>query len=383
MNSPNSYDLPGGLPGSLHGSSAPPNSDTQPNKINSLSIQSNKIQIGKLPYYILEKIVFSQLGARRPDVLVHSRLGEDCSVIDFGDMVCILSTDPITGTTTGIGWFAVHISCNDVAANGAEPVGVLVTILAPPGSTEEDFKAVMTEADRAAKRLGIEILGGHSEVTSSVTRMTVVSTAVGKARKDAFVTSSGAKPGDAIIVTKSAGLEGTAILASTFRQKLIEKGIARDMISRAEGFLEFISVVPEGIIAGKNGATAMHDATEGGLVAAILEICEASGVGVELWEEDIPIAPETRDICRALEIDPLKLISSGCMVITAKEPGKIVDSLAASGIKASIVGKILKAPCERVMISQKTPIGEGRGGHLTAGLEFPERDELYRALTGG
>jgi len=127
----------------------------------------------------------------------------------------------------------------------------------------------------------------------------------------------------------------------------------------------------------------MHDATEGGVVAAILEICEASDVGVELWEEDIPIAPETRNICRALEIDPLKLISSGCMVITAKEPSKIVDSLAANGIRASIVGRILKAPCERFMISRRAPKGEGRGAQLTVRLEFPERDELYRVLTRG
>lgn len=331
------------------------------------------MRIGKVPQDVLERLVLSRLGARRPDVLVHSRIGEDCSVIDFGDFVCVVSTDPITGAAANIGWFAVHISCNDVAANGAEPVGLLITVMVPPDACEEDIGRVMGDADRAARSLGVEILGGHSEVTSAVTRLTVVSTALGKARRDSFITSSGARPGDHLILTKAAGLEGTAILAADLAERLIQGGIGRERVANAREFIRNISVVREGMIAAANGATAMHDVTEGGVMGAVFELCEASGAGVRIWEDRIPVAPETRDICHLLGIDPLKLTSSGCMLISAVCSKRVMDAFDEAGIPASVIGEIVEPGRGRVLVRQ--------GGDEVE-IRPPERDELYRALEG-
>ncbi|HHV61673.1 MAG TPA: AIR synthase [Firmicutes bacterium] len=329
------------------------------------------MKIGKVPQDVLERLVLSNLGTRRSDVLVHSRIGEDCSVIDFGDFVCVVSTDPITGAAANIGWLAVHISCNDVAANGAEPVGLLITVMVPPDACEGDIGRVMKDADRAARSLGVEILGGHSEVTSAVTRVTVVSTALGKARKDAFVTSSGARPGDYLILTKVAGLEGTAILAADLEERLLKGGMEPQEIACAKAFIENISVVREGMIAAANGATAMHDVTEGGVIGAVFELCEASGVGLKVWEERIPVAPETRNICSLLGIDPLRLTSSGCMLISAVCAKRVVGALEEAGIPATVIGEIVEPGRGRVLVRQ-----DGKEVEVLP----PERDELYKAF---
>ena len=176
-----------------------------------------------------------QSGGKASDVLVHSALGEDCSVIDFGDFVCVLSTDPITGAVEDIGRLAVNISCNDIAANGAEPIGILVTILAPEHTTPADLGRIMGQVNSEAAKLGIEVLGGHSEVTSGIDRVIISTTAVGKARKDAYIITGGAKPGDDLLLTKSVGLEGTAILATEFAAALQGK-IPPAMLAQAKGF---------------------------------------------------------------------------------------------------------------------------------------------------
>ena len=106
------------------------------------------MQTGKLSPEELKRIVFPYLGYQRPDVLLRAGIGEDSAIIDFGDWVCVLSTDPITGAARNAGWLAVHVSCNDVASNGAEPVGVLVTLLLSEHAEEGDLQELMGQVHR-------------------------------------------------------------------------------------------------------------------------------------------------------------------------------------------------------------------------------------------
>lgn len=322
------------------------------------------MKTGKVPISVLEKSVFPYLGSPRPEVLVHSMIGEDCSVLDFGDYVCVLSTDPITGADKESGSLAIHVSCNDVAANGAEPIGVLITILFPEGTTEEYIKHVMQQMHKTAKKLNIEILGGHTEITSVVDRVVISSTAVGKASKATYTTSSNAQIGDQIIVTKSVGLEGTAILASDF-EEILAKKLKPQEIQTARSFIEHISVISEGLIAAKNGANAMHDITEGGLLGAVYELAKASKKGAEIWEEKIPVHPLTRKICSIFNIDPLRLISSGSMLITAPPEADIASKLKEKNIPATVIGKITEKELKLVRKNE------------TIEIIPPERDELY------
>ncbi|MGI6697557.1 MAG: AIR synthase family protein [Clostridia bacterium] len=320
---------------------------------------------GKLPSNVLEKRILSSFRFKREEVLVRSKVGEDCSVLDFGEYACVVSTDPITGASNEIGRLAVHISCNDVAANGVEPFGLLFTILAPEGTKLEVLQDIVRQAAEEAASLKVEIIGGHTEITPAVNRIVVSTTAIGRAAKDRVVTSSGAKPGDYIILTKWAGLEGTAIIAHDFEKRL--RGRMDDtLLESAQAMMGHISVVKEGLIAGEMGATAMHDVTEGGVLGALWELAEASGVGLRIYQDKIPVRTETRAICEEFGLNPLKLISSGCMLITCRDGEGMLEALNREGIPASIIGEVVEEG--RTLVS----------GEREMPIDPPESDELYK-----
>lgn len=327
------------------------------------------MNIGKVPTEILEEVIFKNIKHRRPEVLVRPGVGEDCAVVDFGDKVCVMSTDPITGAVKDIGSLSIHISCNDIASNGVEPVGIMMTILAPVGTTKEDLDYVMREANKAAASINVEIIGGHSEITDAVNRMVITTTAIGIQQKSRMVTSKGAKVGDVIIMTKHAGLEGTAIIAGDLENTLKGK-VSQEIIEAAKGFADKISVVKEGMIAGKIGVSSMHDVTEGGLLGALWELAEASEVGIEVYQEKIPVRKETLAICNVLSIDPLRLISSGVMVLAVPQDKKqqLMEEFVQRGIEAAEIGRIVE--------KDKTIIN----GEIRQPLEAPEADELYKVI---
>ncbi|WP_026476950.1 AIR synthase family protein [Alkaliphilus transvaalensis] len=328
------------------------------------------MKIGKIPSELLKEIVFSNITNQRPEVLVRPNIGEDCSVVDFGDYVCVMSTDPITGTTKDIGSLAVHISCNDVASNGVEPLGIMLTILAPPSTTKEDLQQVMAQANEAATSINVEIIGGHTEITDAVNRMVISSTAIGRQLKRDMVFTKGAEINDLVIMTKHAGLEGISIISKELEPQL--KGLlSKEEILTAHSFSNDISVVKEGVIGGKLGVSSMHDVTEGGILGALWELAEASGLGIEVYQEDIPFREETIKICNYLSINPLRLISSGVMVMTVKEALKddLLNALKTNGIDATIIGKMIAK--DRIIISK----------HGESLLAPPDVDELYKALS--
>ncbi len=327
------------------------------------------MEIGKLSNKILEEIVFKNILHKRPEVLVRPGIGEDCAVIDFEDKVCVMSTDPITGAVKDIGSLSIHITCNDIASSGVEPIGIMMTILAPVGTREKDFAYVMRDANEAAASVDVEIIGGHSEITDAVNRMVITTTAIGIQDKKDLITSKGAQIGDIVIMTKHAGLEGISIIASDLEEDLHGR-VAQETIDTAKSFAKDISVVPEGVLAGKIGVSSMHDVTEGGLLGALWELAEASGVGIEIDLDKVPIRKETREICDVLSINPYKLISSGVMVMAVEEGKKqlLLKELSDRGIKASQIGKITEKDRTYIYNGQEKP------------LEVPGTDELYKVI---
>lgn len=294
------------------------------------------MKIGKLSGEMLEQLVLSTIEFRREDVLVHAGLGEDCAVIDFGDEVCLVTSDPITGALEGMGELAVHVACNDLAANGGTPVGVQVVLLLPEQTSLEQVHRIMEDIQHTAAHLGVEVVGGHTEITSKVVDPIVSITAIGRAPKGRYVTSKGAKVGDDILITKGVGIEATAILARDFGHRLPFTIDAEEIA----GFTKQLSVVAEGLVAAEHGVHAMHDITEGGLLGAVREICYASRVGAEIREADVAIPQLTKAICEHFELDPLKLLSSGSMLIVAPEGQALIKKLQAIAIPAFAVGKV-------------------------------------------
>lgn len=327
------------------------------------------MEIGKVSNEVLEHVVFTQLGYQRPEVLVGSGIGEDCAVLDLGDELCVVSTDPITGATSDLGRLLVHVACNDIASAGAEPVGMTLTVLVPPGTTETELQALVGEASDAAARIGVQIIGGHTEVTDAVTRILVSATVIGRQRRDRMILTGGAAVGDALIMTKHAGLEGASILVAEREADLGRVLTARQM-ETARRFGDELSVVPEGRVAAEAGVSAMHDATEGGVLGASWELAAAGGHGLKIDRELIPVREETAAICAELDLDPLRLVSSGVMLMTVPperlEP--LLTALSEAGIEATRIGTVVDGRSTVIAPEGAVP------------LEPPAADELYKAL---
>ncbi|UZQ49073.1 AIR synthase family protein [Clostridium kluyveri] len=322
------------------------------------------MKAGKLDWKDLKSIIDKNRSVERNDVRVRSGIGEDCSVINFGDKECVVSTDPITGANINSGRLAVHINCNDIASCGIEPVGLLVTILLPEGASLEDINRLMGEISDEAKKLNVEILGGHTEVTSAVNKIVISCTAIGKGDKGKAVSTSGAREKDDIVVTKCLCLEGTSIIVNDYEDKLIGL-LTKEEINEAKNYIEQISVVKEGIVSGEFGVNSMHDITEGGILGALWEIAEASKVGFKVYKDKLPITKITKKICSHYLIDPLKLISSGSMLITTPKGEELVHILEDEGIKACIVGEITEYGYKLICHGEEEEI------------DAPGRDELF------
>jgi len=327
------------------------------------------LKVGKLSSELLNKIIFNNIKLKRKEVLVRPGIGEDCAVVDFGEYVLVMSTDPITGSASEVGKLAVHVNCNDIASNGVEPLGLMITILAPEGTTEDDIDRIMKQASNEAEKLNVEIIGGHTEITSAVNQIVISATAIGRQLKSNLIKNSGARPGDKIVMTKTAGLEGTGIIAYDLEHKL-SSTLSREIIQRAKNMVDEISVVKEGIIAGRIGVTSMHDVTEGGILGAIWEICEASKVGCRIYKDEIAIDEATSKICEFFKIDPCKLISSGTMLITVdpKKEEILLGNLSENNIKAKVIGEITDR--KKLLIDGKDP----------REILPPESDELYKVI---
>jgi hydrogenase expression/formation protein HypE len=334
--------------------------------INILKKLGESMKEGKIPSELLRELVFNNIKVKHEDVILGPEIGEDCTTIEFGDYACVLSTDPITGAEKGIGALAVHISCNDVASSGVKPIAILITIMAPLSTTEDDIRIIMKDAGDAAALLNVEIAGGHTEITSAVNKVIVSTTALGKVLKNKIVKTSGAKIGDDVVMTKYAGLEGTAILAKDKEQELRDR-LTEEQLEKAKGLSSQISVVKEGILAGELGVNSMHDVTEGGILGAAWEVAESSNTGVEIYLEKIPVLHETRQICKVFNLDPYRLISSGSMIITCSNGNELVEQLNNAGIAAAVIGKIIEK--ERIIIE----------AGIKRELEPPGPDELFKA----
>lgn len=327
------------------------------------------LPIGKLDSDLLDKIVFKKIKYKRPEVLQRPGIGEDCAVVDFGEYDCIMSTDPITGSAEDIGKLAINVTLNDIASNGIEPLGIMLAVMLPYGTTEDDVDKIMKQAGEEAEKHCIEIIGGHTEITDAVNRPIIVSTAIGRCEKGRSVNSENIEIGDKILVSKEIGIEGIGIISTDRRDKL-EGKLTEEEIKLAQSFMKLTSVVREGVLAGDAGVDGMHDITEGGLLGAVWEMCQTSGLGAKIYYDKIPRSPVTEKICEILNIDFLRLISSGSMLIVAKEKNaeELISRAEKENILITEIGTITESG--RVMIKN------GEAVEITP----PESDELYKAL---
>jgi hydrogenase maturation factor len=333
-----------------------------------------KLPPGKIPIDILKEVVFKNLGVERKEVVLGPTAGIDGAVLDIGEKSLIVSMDPITGAIERIGWEAVNVNANDIATFGVQPLFLFSCIMLNENAERKTIETICSQMDSAAKELGIAIVGGHCESTPGLANPIVVGCVMGLTEKGQYVTAAGAEPQDKLILTKSAGIEGTAILASD-REKDLKKTINATTLQNAKNFYNQISVVKDALTACETGGVhAMHDPTEGGVAGGIHEMADASGLGVKVFEDKIVVQPETAKICSHFKIDPLQLIGSGALLISAQAQSakKIIWNLKQQQIQASVIGEFLENTDQRIL--------RRKDGKLQA-LPRPLSDHLWTALS--
>ncbi|MCL5961311.1 MAG: AIR synthase family protein [Chloroflexi bacterium] len=299
--------------------------------------------VGKLSPEFLARLLqrYTSVNDR---IIVGPGIGEDATVIEFGERYLIAKTDPVTFATDEIGWYTVNVNANDVAAMGGSPKWFLATILLPQGrTTEELVEGIFGQISEACRELGIAFCGGHTEISYGLNRPLVVGHMLGEVRPDGLVSPKGLLVGDHVILTKGIAIEGTAVIAREKAAEL-EQAFPRDFVGKCQRFLRSpgISVVRDAATAASVARVhAMHDPTEGGLATGLREMATAGGVGLLIDGRTIHIYPETRRLCEWFALNPLGLIASGALILatTPEDSGRVVKALQKVGLPAAVIGK--------------------------------------------
>lgn len=298
--------------------------------------------LGKLPPDLLSRSVLNFTGSQRGDLIIGGGLGEDAALIDFfnkkNKKFLVAASDPITGAAENAGRLLVHVNANDIACKGGVPSWLIVTLIIPENYGVNFIENIMREIHETCLKMGIAIAGGHTELTDKYQYPVLCGTMLGHAEK--IFSAKNIKPGDKIIVTGHAGLEGISILAHD-RPDLLNffDNAELDII---KSWSDDISVVPAAEIL-KNFAVYMHDPTEGGLNGGILETARACNLNIKIDNKKIPVSPLTLKAAEKLNFNYLNLISSGMLIAAVPEnkAQNAAKALLENNIKSEIIGEFL------------------------------------------
>ncbi len=321
---------------------------------------------GKISESVLTRSVLRKIKTEREEVVCGAGIGVDCAVLSFDDgEESVFSTNPVSAPADMVCVYGVNRALNNVAAAGAEPVGILLSAMLPEDLEEKELQNMMAQAEEICSRYHVQIAGGHTEITGAVRQPVLTVTGIGKRKKE-DVSGRSVKPGQDVVVSKWLGLDGTVRIAREHRAELLTRYPAR-MIEEAAGFEQFFSVIPEAATARKSGVCGIHDVSQGGIFGALWELANGAGVGLEIDLKKLPVRQETIEICEFFNLNPYELSSAGCLLMTAEDGNGLAAALEREGIPAVVVGKTTDGN-DRVLYNEE----ERRF------LEPPKTDALYK-----
>lgn len=315
--------------------------------------------IGKLPQDFLASLL-SKINIKDKSINVPPAVGEDAAVIDFGEKLLVLKSDPITFTSENIGYYAVTINSNDLYVMGATPRYFLCTILLPEGITNKKLsEKVFDSILRSCERYSITLCGGHTEITPGLKMPVAAGFMIGEAKKDSLINKKNIKYGDRILLAKGVPIEFTSILADKKKKEIIKK-FGESFYKRCKNFtyspgISIRKAVE--IVLSVCKPAGMHDPTEGGLIGGILELSTFIDMGFMIDSEKIRVYEESQILCDYFKFDPLRVIASGGLIIIAdeKEASKAKTALLENKIPCAEIGEILKNPLERTILIKGKP----------------------------
>ncbi len=328
------------------------------------------MKIGKVSESVLKRSVLKQIKLNQDsETISGAAVGADCAIFsfdgaDFAGIATCMQEAAVAGKADMER--LLHKVANGLVCAGADPVAAMISLVLPECVEETEIKELMSEAQRVCGLLGMNIAGGQTNVWPDISGTHASITGIGKTVKGKTLLPGGAKPGQDIVVSKWIGLEGTALVANFGARQMTER-YPLFLIEEACSFGKYISVLPEAVIALKNGVSAMHDISEGGIFRALWEIAESAGVGLNVDLKKIPIRQETIEVCEFFQINPYELLSGGSLIMVTDHGEGLVHALAEEGISASVVGKIT-AGNDRVIVNEEE----------TRFLDRPRTDEIYK-----
>ena len=306
------------------------------------------MRYGKLNTIELEQYVLRKLRTSRKEVILSAAEGEDCAALRPDCEAVLLSSDPITADMSpeSLGELAVQINCNDIAANGGEPVAMMLTVIVPPAYPPENIGVIVSSAVRAATAIGVDVVGGHTEFSDCVTRAIVSATVAGFCNR--LLTKDGVKKGDRLGVTKRLGMEGVAILLETTGNT--DSALYSSYKSR-------LSVVPESrVLSALPAVSMMHDVTEGGILGAVAEVVASRGLGARIYADKLPIDSEAQAVCDRAGVDILRLLSSGAMLFATADMSGALRALQQAGIEGCEIGVVTDGRTELITADGAQPV---------------------------
>lgn len=334
------------------------------------------MNIGKISESVLKHSILNQIHTKHKDVLSGAGIGADCAIFALSDgetlAVCAreaavaIQADVDLALAEEVSMAHLMQKCaNNLAVCGAKPIAATIALVLPEATEPETVRKLMAEAESACAELSIQIAGGQTRVSKAVISPFAVVNEYGRAPGH-YPSLKAVKPGMDIVLSKWVGLEGTAVLARRNRQKLLARYPAY-LAEEAEAFDKYLSIIPEAATAIKSGVCAMHDASEGGIFAALWEFAEGAGIGLNIDLKKIPLRQETVEVSECCGVNPYELLSGGCLIMAAEDGTGLKAALEEGGIPAAIIGRTTEGN-DRIL----------RNEEEVRYLERPKTDEVYR-----
>ncbi|MBB5254691.1 AIR synthase family protein [Sulfurisphaera ohwakuensis] len=303
------------------------------------------MRLGKIDEKIFSEIIYPNLGKRHKEVIVEPQSGVDTGAIDLGDgRVLVVKSDPVFIVPQfgfkKAAWFAVHILASDVMTSGIPPKYALIDLNLPPKIRDEEFKEMWLGIHEALNEINVMVVGGHTGVYEGTDYPMVGGfSMIGIGEKEKLGTPSKVRIGDSIIITKGPAIEATGLLVNLYPEYFRER-LPQDIFKEAYDMYWKMSCWKDGLIASNVGIHLMHDATEGGVWNALVEIAMVTKKELRIYEDKLFINRAVKEVTSLVNIDPWSSISEGTMIIISDKGEKIVEALKREGIESAIVGEV-------------------------------------------
>ena len=340
-------------------------------------------EIGKISPEIFSELIYPRLGAQNKSVLVGPQHGVDVGIAEIGGKAVSFTTDPVFIVPEygweKAAWFALHILASDSVTSGLKPTYLTIDLNLPMEMTKQQLSTVWEVIDRECKKIGINVITGHTaRYEGCHYPMVGGATVIGVGDLDEYVTPRFCEAGDKLIITKGPAIEATGIFGAMY-PGIIEKYCGKTIAKKAGEIFYKMSVVEDAMTAvsvgvRQHGVKALHDATECGVWGGLFEVAQASGLGARIEKEKIIMEESVAEVCELFEIDPYASISEGTLIIACKadKADTVVKALVQKNIKSSVIGE-LTAPGKGMVLVEK-----GKENKLV----HPIVDPFWRAFYG-